>query len=197
MHRREVLKTLALGSALTALPPELLASFRQIHASLTVTPSFKALTPHQDETVTAMADLLIPATETPGAKAVRVDEFIDRIVAEWLSPEERAGFLSGLDAVDTRTQSLFQKNFVDATAAQQAEILRALGAELAAALDAVADGPRGYRGSAPEPEDNFYLTFRQLVLTGYFTSEPGFTRQLHDEIIPGRFDGCIPGAKSQ
>jgi len=34
--------------------------------------------------------------------------------------------------------------------------------------------------------------FRQLTLTGYFTSEAGFTQQLREEIIPGRFDGCFP-----
>jgi hypothetical protein len=60
----------------------------------------------------------------------------------------------------------------------------------------VANGPRGYRGSLPEPENNFYFMFRQLTLTGYFTSEAGFTQQLHEEIIPGRFDGCIPPAST-
>jgi len=55
-----------------------------------------------------------------------------------------------------------------------------------------ASGPRGYRGSPPEPQHNFYLMFRQLTLVGYFTSEPGFTKELHEEIIPGRFDGCVP-----
>ena len=34
--------------------------------------------------------------------------------------------------------------------------------------------------------------FRQLVLTGYFTSEAGFMQQLHEEIIPGHYNGCIP-----
>ena len=64
-----------------------------------------------------MADLIIPATETPGAKDVRVNEFIDHIVADWFTDEERAGFLAGLDEVDVRTQNLFQKTFVDASLA--------------------------------------------------------------------------------
>jgi len=65
---------------------------------------------------------------------------------------------------------------------------------MAQANAALAAEPIGYRGSLPEPEDNFYLMFRQLTLTGYFTSEPGFTQQLHEEIIPGRFEGCVPFA---
>jgi len=34
--------------------------------------------------------------------------------------------------------------------------------------------------------------FRDLTLTGYFTSEVGAVQQLHEEIIPGRYDGCTP-----
>jgi len=192
LQRRELLKLLAIGSALPVIPSSLLAACREIHASLTETPSLKIFSPHQDATVTAMAELLIPRTDTPGAQDTRVNLFIDHIVADWYSDEDRAVFLAGLADVDARTQSLFQKNFVDASPVQRAEIFRALGDELAQASGAVADNPRGYRGASPEPENNFYFQFRQLTLTGYFTSEAGFTQQLREEIIPGRFDGCIP-----
>jgi hypothetical protein len=196
LDRREVLKLLSFSSAPFLISSNLLPAFREIHAALPAVRSLKALNPHQDATVTAMGDLIIPATETPGAKAVRVNAFIDHIVADWLLDEERARFLSGLADVDTRAQKLFQKDFVDASPAQQAEILRLLGDDMAAAAAAVSSGSRGYRGSLPEPETNFYFVFRGLVLVGYFTSEAGFTQQLHEEIIPGRFDGCIPANTS-
>ena len=192
LQRRAVLKLLALSSALPAIPSPLLAACREIHASLAETASLKALSPHQDATVAVMAELIIPRTSTPGAKDTRVNLFIDRILADWCSDEERKQFLSELDGVDARTQSLFHRNFVDASPEQQAEVLRSLGDELAQAAAAVADNPRGYRGSPPEPENSFYLQFRQLTLTGYFTSEAGFTEQLREEIVPGRFDGCAP-----
>jgi hypothetical protein len=190
LDRREVLKMLAWGSAIPAIPAELLGAFREVHAALPEAPALKVFTPHQDATVTTMAELIIPETDTPGAKAVRVNEFIDHIVADWYSEQDRARFLVGLAEVDGRTQNLFQKDFVDATPSQQSEIFRALGEEMAAATAVVADGPRGYRASLPEPDGNFYFMFRQLTLTGYFTSEAGFSQQLHEEIIPGRFDGC-------
>ena len=173
MDRRHVLKLLAISSALPAMPAELFAAFREIHAGLGSTPALRVLSAHQDATVTAMADQIIPATETPGAKAVRVNEFIDHIVADWYSDEERARFLAGIAEVDARSQALFQKNFADAAPAQQSELLRALGEEMAEATDALAAVPAGYRGSPPEPWDNFYLMFRQLTLMGYFTSEVG------------------------
>jgi hypothetical protein len=196
LDRREVLKLLSFSSAPFFISGDLLPALREIHAALPAVPSLKTLSPHQDATVTAMADLIIPATETPGAKAVRVNGFIDHIVADWLLDEERARFLSGLADVDTRAQKLFQKDFVDSSAGQQAEILRLLGDDMAAAAAAAVNGARGYRGSLPEPETNFYFAFRRLVLIGYFTSEAGFTQQLHEEIIPGRFDGCTPANSS-
>ena len=196
LDRRKVLKLLSVSSAPFLIPSPLLAALREVHAGLPAVPSLKVLNAHQDATVTTMADLILPATETPGAKAVRVNEFIDHIVADWFLDEERARFLVGLADVDMRTQSLFQKNFVDASAPQQAQILRSLGDDMAAEANALASGPRGYRGSLPEPDTNFYFMLRRLVLVGYFTSEAGFTQQLHEKIIPGRFDGCLPAGSS-
>lgn len=192
MRRREVLKLLALSSALPSMPAELLAAFRQVHANLGAVSELKLLNAHQDATVTALAELIIPQTKTPGAKAACVNEFIDLILAEWSSDEEQKLFLTGLADLDTRTRALFGKNFVDASLLQQTEITRTLGEEMAQVTAALAAAPRGYRGSDPEPEGNFYFMFRDLTLTGYFTSEIGFTQQLHEEIIPGRFEGCTP-----
>jgi hypothetical protein len=192
LDRREALKFLAAGVAASALPPPMLAAFREIHANLSQPPALKVLNAHQDATVSAAADLLLPGTNTPGAKAARVNEFIDHILADWYSDEDRTIFLKGLADMDARTQKLFSKDFVSANADQQAEIFRALGEEMAAALIGVAAAAAGYRGSAPEPADNFYAMFRELTLTGYFTSEIGMTQQLHEVIVPGRFDGCVP-----
>jgi len=178
------------------MPPQLLAAFQRIHANLPQAPALKTLSAHQDATVTAAAELLLPATDTPGAKAARVNEFIDHILADWYSEEDRKRFLDGLSDMDARAQKLFGKDFVALSSEQQAEVFRLLGDELALALEALASAPPGYRGEAPEPENNFYVMFRELALTGYFTSEIGATQALHEVIIPGRFDGCTPMASS-
>lgn len=196
MDRRAALKLLAAGSAVSAMPPQLLAAFQRIHANLPQAPALKTLSAHQDATVTAAAELLLPATDTPGAKAARVNEFIDHILADWYSEEDRKRFLDGLSDMDARAQKLFGKDFVALSSEQQAEVFRLLGDELALALEALASAPPGYRGEAPEPENNFYVMFRELALTGYFTSEIGATQALHEVIIPGRFDGCTPMASS-
>jgi Gluconate 2-dehydrogenase subunit 3 len=194
LERRFVLKLLALSSAFPALPTRVLAAFRSVHSSLPARPLFKALNPHMDATVTAIAELVIPQTDTPGAKAVRVNQFIDVILAEWYYDEDRTKFLAGLVDVDVRTQLWFGKNFVDVSPLQQTSILEQLGDGMAQAVTSLASSPRGYRGVDPEPEDNSYFMFRRLTLTGYFTSEAGFTQQLHEEIIPGHYDGCMTAA---
>jgi hypothetical protein len=192
VDRREVLKLLALSSALPAMPAELYAALQAVHNDLPAKPFLKSLNPHADATVTAMAELIIPQTNTPGARAARVNEFIDLILTEWYPDEDRARFLAGLANVDERTRLLFGKDFVEASPEQQAGILEILGEEMAREADALAAAPRGYRGSAPEPDNNFYLMFRDLTLTGYFTSEVGAVQQLHEEIIPSHYDGCTP-----
>jgi len=192
LDRRAALKLLAAGTAVSAMSPQLFAAFRGVHANLPQTPAFKVLSAHQDATVTAAAELLLPATDTPGAKAARVNEFIDHILADWYSEEERKRFLDGLSDMDARSRKLFGKEFVALTTEQRSEVFQILGDELALALEALASGPPGYRGEAPEPEGNFYMMFRELTLTGYFTSEIVATQVLHEVIIPGHFDGCTP-----
>jgi len=197
LDRRDALRLLAANSLLTAVPAPLLAALREIHAGLDSAPGLKAFNATQNATVIAMAELIIPETDTPGAKGTRVNEFIDRIVAEWYSDEERASFLAGLSHVDEVTMKMFGKNFIDASRAQQSEVLRELGNGMTRDAEAVVDAPRGYRGELPQPEDNFYFRFRDLTLIGYFTSEAGFTKQLHEEIIPGHYDGCLAAAEQK
>jgi hypothetical protein len=196
LDRRSALKLLAAGTAVSAMSPQLFAAFRGVHANLPQTPTLRILNAHQDATVTAAAELLLPPTDTPGARAARVNEFIDHIVADWYSEEDRQRFLDGLSDMDARSQKLFGKDFVALGSEQQADVFQILGDELALALEAVATGPPGYRGEAPEPEGNFYMMFRELTLTGYFTSAIGATQALHEVIIPGHFDGCTPLANS-
>src|SRR5213080_3486255 len=98
MQRREALRIFAAGAILPALSPELFAMFRQAQPP----PGYalRTLTGHLNDTVVAMIDQIIPATDTPGAKGARVNEFIDVILAEWATEEERQNFLNSLAAVD-------------------------------------------------------------------------------------------------
>ena len=191
MQRRQAIRLLFGTAALPLLPRNVFALFSQVHAELPAVPALKTLNPHQDATVTTMAELIIPQTETPGAKAVRVNEFIDLILTEWYDDEDRTKFLAGLANVDTQSRDLFGKDFVDCTAAQQKQLLTALDQELTEKRQADKYSSHRRRRELLANNDFFYA-LKQLTLVGYFTSEEGAKQALHYEVIPSKHIQCAP-----
>ncbi len=141
----------------------------------------QTLSPEQNELVTTIAELIIPETDTPGAKAARVNTFIDKMLTGWYKADEREHFLSGLSAVDARAQDVIGKAFMEGTLAEQTEVLQAMEQE---ALEARRSG-----AMRPPP---FFETMKELTLVGYYTSEIGATQELQWLATPGRYDGCVP-----
>jgi hypothetical protein len=140
-----------------------------------------------------MIDQIIPATDTPGAKGARVNEFIDVILTEWADAEERKNFLDGLAGVDKQTNDLFGKNFVDSSPAQQVTLLRSMDESVA--LQRTRRMRHG--NTIPEERDKqlrgeFFNVFKGITVHGYYTSETGFSQELNLQIIPGAQHGCVP-----
>jgi hypothetical protein len=169
----------------------LAAFFREAQAQTGPGYKLRTLNPHQNATVVVMTDLIIPETDTPGAKAARVNEFIDVILTEWATEEERQYFLAGLAGVDKQSRELFGKDFVDATPVQQVTLLRAMDDYSATER---AQKREKHGNTVPEFDahlkGNFYDVFRGITLHGYYTSEIGFTQELKLQIIPGAHHGC-------
>jgi len=177
MNRREVLLLLA-GTA--ALPDQLFAIGRAVHKR--VRPgTLRALDPHQNETVATIAELIIPKTDTPGAREAGVPAFIDVMLADWGDDDQRKVFTAGLANLDERSRALFGKDFIACSPIQQTQILTDLDAELARLRDTKADMSK-----------NFFQGMKWLTLTGYYTSEIGATSELHYRVVPGRYEPCYP-----
>ena len=189
MQRREVLQWIggAIGvpALMGASPERVFALGRAMHDQLSTPRApqevLRVLDQHQDQTVATIAEHIIPETDTPGARAARVNEFVDLFLAEWFDEDERVEFLRGLANVDTRSLNLFGTVFVQASDAQQVALLSGLDAELTVLREADA-----------EPEEHFFYRMKWLTLYGYYTSEIGQTQELHSAIIPGRYDPCGP-----
>jgi hypothetical protein len=86
----------------------------------------RALSKEQLAMVATMAEFIIPETDTPGARAARVHEFIDTMVAAFMPEKPRQHFLEGLDRVKQRATRAFGTSFLAATPAQQRELVEAL-----------------------------------------------------------------------
>jgi hypothetical protein len=188
MQRREALRLLAAGAALPLFSREAFALFQGVHEQLPEAAGLKALNAHQNATVTAICETIIPQTNTPGAKAARVNEFIDVILADWCDEAEKNRFLSALADFDGRCHYLLGKDFVECSEEQQAQFLRI--------MDSEQPESRGRPGADWAPHDpqpkEFFGTMKQLTLIGYYTSQLGFEQELHSEIIPSRHAGCAP-----
>lgn len=186
MQRRELLSLLGgltAGSALAALSPDdLLARGTQAHSRTRRTSDpIGPFTPHQAATLDRATELILPATDTPGAHDAGVTGFIAVIVGEWDPPEDRDRFMKGLENLDMTSRDRFGKDFVDATEANQVALLSALDAEVQAMRD-----------RHESLQANFYHRLKGLTLYGYYTSEVGMKQELHNQVIPGRYDGCAP-----
>src|SRR5215471_4471476 len=190
MHRREALRLLAAGAVLPLTAPKLLA-LREARAVVDNSTGPRTLNAHQFATIKAMAEMILPKTDTPGAADVGATEFIDLILTEWYEDEDRGIFLQGLADVDTRSQELFGAGFVQCSVPQQIEILTELGEKMMEEAQTMENGVRLRRGAKQMPRGNFYVMLRRLTLTAYFTSEAGATSGLNFDMIPGRFDGCV------
>jgi len=194
MERREALRLLATASALPLIPGELFALLRTARVAADSGGTLHTLNAQQNATVTRMAELILPETDTAGATAARVNEFIDLILTEWYGEEERERFLRGLANLDSLSQ-IYGKNFIECTEIQQVKILTEL--DQAMASEAAAPGTPGDFGEPAPPTHNFFYLLKQLTLTGYFTSEAGAKQALHFQMIPGRYDGCVTIAPAE
>lgn len=190
MHRRELFRVLGAGAALPMFNSDLLAMFQAAQPKSGYT--LRTLNPHQNATLTLITDLIIPETDTPGAKGARVNEFIDLILTEWASEEERQKFLAGLTDVDKNSNALFGKDFIDAAPAQQEELLRDFDQRFAVERENVLPHRYVRRSHDSQLEGSFFGVVKRMTLYGYYTSEIGFSQELRKEIIPGAYHGCTP-----
>ena len=145
----------------------------------------KRLTAARMATLSALTDLIIPVTDTPGAIAAGVPAFIGDMYLHWFTEAERAVFAEGLDALDRDSRARFGKAFSKCTVSQKTESYAALRTK-----------NKDYTvASMPvrivDPAAPFFFKVRDLTTVGYFTSELGVTKQLAYVPVPGRFEGDI------
>jgi hypothetical protein len=146
MNRRELLQISALAT--TASPA--LAQMAQWTPKL-----FDA---HQNETVVVLTELIIPTTDTPGAKAANVNRYMDLMLNDGPAPE-RERFLEGLSFLDGYALRKHQMPFIKLSAAQQTAILEA--------FDGGAEGETA-------PGHAFFRMAKQLTSRIYYSTEIGY-----------------------
>lgn len=173
MERRDLLRAFGAATALALLPHDAVAAWARVASGLRPT---DGLTDAQLALVGAIADTIIPRTDTPSATDVGVPAFVDVIVTENYGDAERATFLAGLDAIEAQLKSTGGAPFVDLAPSARAAAIET--------IETASD-----RRSEP---NRTYWRLKGLIVHGYFTSEPVMKKVLKVEIMPGRFDGAAP-----
>jgi hypothetical protein len=131
---------------------------------------------HENETVIALTGLIIPATDTPGARAALVNRHADHILAA--SPEEeKTRFREGLWWVDGYALRHHGKPFAGCTEAQQIAMLESLDA-----------------GADPDlaPGHRFFQMLKGMTTRIYYATEIGFN-ELNKTGVPATFGCPHPG----
>ncbi len=129
-----------------------------------------------------IAETILPATDTPGARAAGVGAFMTVMVADTYRADEQAVFLAGLGAVDDECRALHGVSFMAASGAERTALLRRLDIEQ---FDYMQSRP-------PGSPVHYFRMLKELTLQGYFTSEIGYTQAMRYVETPGRFDPCVP-----
>ncbi len=179
MNRREVLQ---IGAAAAALPALQAQEYRASSAAGPAgaapadwTP--RALDAHQNETVIALTEIIIPQTITPGAKNALVNRYIDLLLA--VGPQdERVRSIEGLNWLDGDALRSHQRPFIACTPAQQSTVLEALDA-----------------GSDPAlaPGAQFFRMAKGITARIYYNTRAGYDDLNRGGRVPASFGCQDPG----
>lgn len=167
-------------------------------------------TPEDAAFLDEVAETIIPATDTPGAKDAEVGAFMTQFVSDCYTPEEQAAFREGMETLKSEAQSRFGQDFEALEGDQRREMLQEAMIAAAAQARVVAEAREEMRRQAADqqpaaepaaeaqaqtepdlPALHWFTPIQQLTLFGFFTSEVGANEVLRYEPVPGEYIGDL------
>ena len=132
-----------------------------------------------------IAETILPATKTPGAKAAKVGQFMTIMVNDCYEEKDQKVFRDGLGKLNDAADKKFDNKFMKLSAGQRRELLIELDKE-----------QKQYQSAKKADDPNHYFRqMKELTMLGYFTSEIGCKQARRYVESPGKYDGCIPYKK--
>ncbi len=188
MIRRQAIQRLLILSGTVAAAGSFLTGweYRRLHKS----PDWTFFA-GQDTLLAELAETILPATETPGAKTTGVPAFIVYTVKSGLDVKSQNNFIDGLRNLTEFCRSRFGKPFEQCSPAERAQVLTHFE-DAARPLHALVGKVKTRLAGKP-----FFTSLRDLTIIGYCTSEAGATQGLAYDYVPGGFESCLPYAKGQ
>ncbi len=131
--------------------------------------------------IAALAETIIPTTDTPGARDAGVADFIEFMLQEWYPTEEFERFQIAIETLISYCNKEYSSRFADLDENQHFVIL--------------SDMETGRVRWFEDGGKDFFNHLKQLTLFGYYTSEIGMTVERKYLPVPGGYDGAYPYEK--
>ncbi len=179
MNRREALSRVALIMGGTVLGAEAFLSGCTTGAT--------GLKFSQDDIsfLNEIAETILPATDTPGAKEAKVGEFMTVIVKDCYEAKDQTAFMAGMKKLNEASTKANGKTFMQVTAEQRHSLLVDLDKEASAFQ----------KTKKPDETKHYFTMLKELTLWGFFSSEVGATKALRYIAVPGKYEGTVPYKK--
>jgi hypothetical protein len=145
----------------------------------------REFTPQDMALMDEIAETIIPATDTPGAKAAGVAAFMATIAQRGYNDDVFAVFRKGLARIDRNARARHGKGFMDSSPAERTALL----------TEADREAWNYTRDKSRTDPPHYFRLMKELTLMGYFSSEIGCTQALRYVETPGAYDGNVPYKK--
>jgi len=143
------------------------------------------------ELLAALAETIIPATDTPGATEAGVADFIVMMIRECTDRKNQNKFIDGLKDLQAYSKSKYGKDYQHCSAPEQEAVLTHFEQRDRPYGGIVGKVQNRYLGKS------FFTILKEYTVEGYCTSEAGATRGLAYVNVPGSFKGCMPMTPGQ
>jgi hypothetical protein len=138
---------------------------------------------HQNETLIVLSDLIIPETDTPGAKAALVNRFLDRLLGAETHDNQQS-FLNSLAYLDGESRNRYGDGFIYLPRESQIEFLEFLA--YPNSLETWGEGQTGDQAG-----HSHFQRLKDWIARAFYSSEPGMKALgWNGETPHGTLTGC-------
>ena len=173
MDRRSAIKNMTILASGVFLFPSCL---KQEDGKVSIKLKKMHINAAQERLVADVAETIIPQTDSPGAKALNIHQFVLKMMDDCHNKKEQDDFVNGLSELEDYTKKRYKRTFAECAQKQREDILLSIeqNPQEKTALSA------------------FYQMQKQLTAEGYGMSKYVMTTKLPYELVPGRYNGYFP-----
>lgn len=187
MNRRKAIKNTGLTAAAFVLAPSLLTMFQSCKSEQRSTWKPLFLSDEEATCITALVDTILPRTKTPSGTDVKVDIFIDKVMAKTYDEAAQQNAKKEIAAFNQYCKDNHGGVFTSLNEQDKKSVLTHFEKTSPKFNGQVWGSPAGKQ----EPV-GFYRSMKAMIIGAYFSSEEIGKKVLNYDPVPKVYKGCIP-----